>query len=128
MRSEELGRESAQPLREKSRTFALRIIRLYRYLKESHNEFILSKQILRSGTAIGALIAEAKFAESKADLLHKLSIALKEASETDYWLQLLYESQLLTRKMYLDINADLDELLRLLISSTKTIKNQLSKR
>ncbi len=124
MRSEELRKE---PLREKSRTFALRIIRLYRYPKESHNDYILSKQILRSGTAIGALIAEAKFEESKADLLHKLSIALKEVSETDYWLQLLYESQLLTRKMYLDINADLDELLRLLISSTKTIKNQLSK-
>ena len=125
MRSEELRKE---PLRVKSRIFALRIIRLYRYLKESHNEYILSKQILRSGTAIGALVAEAKFAESKADLLHKLSIALKEASETEYWLQLLYESQLITQKMYLDTNADLDEVLRLLVSSTRTIKNQLSKR
>ena len=125
MRSEELRKE---PLRVKSRIFALRIIRLYRYPKESHNEYILSKQILRSGTAIGALVAEAKFAESKADLLHKLSIALKEASETEYWLQLLYESQLITQKMYLDTNADLDEVLRLLVSGTRTIKNQLSKR
>ena len=127
MRSEEL-RESAQPLRDKSRVFALRIVRLYLYLKENHREFVLSKQVLRSGTAIGALVAEARFAESKSDLLHKLTIALKEASETEYWLQLLYDAQLITSKMHKDINADLDELLRLLIASTKTIKKQITRK
>ena len=127
MRSEELT-ESAQPLRDKSRVFALRIVRLYLYLKENHREFVLSKQVLRSGTAIGALVAEARFAESKSDLLHKLTIALKEASETEYWLQLLYDAQLITSKMHKDINADCDELLRLLISSTKTIKKQITKK
>ena len=126
MRSEEL-RESAQPLRDKSRLFALRIVRLH-HLKENHREFVLSKQVLRSGTAIGALVAEARFAESKSDLLHKLTIALKEASETEYWLQLLYDAQLITPKMHEDINGDLDELLRLLISSTKTIKKQTTKK
>jgi len=127
VRSEELT-GNTQPLRDKSRIFALRIVRLYLYLKETHKEFVLSRQVLRSGTAIGALVAEARFAESKSDLLHKLTIALKEASETEYWLQLLSDAQFITPKMHMDINTDLNELLRLLIASTKTIKKQIAKK
>ena len=76
-------------LEEKSFTFALRIIKLNKYLQKNQKEYVLSKQILRSGTAIGALMQEAKYAQSRADYLHKQSIALKEANETKYWLRLL---------------------------------------
>jgi four helix bundle protein len=124
VRSEEFG----QPLRHKSLNFAQRIVRLSRYLKETHQEYTLARQILRSGTAIGALIAEGKYAESKADLLHKLTIVLKEASETSYWLTLLHHSEYLNDKMFDDIGKDLDELIRLLVASTKTLKNQTKNR
>jgi len=77
-------------VRDKSFAFAIRIVRLSRYLAENKKEFILSKQILRSGTSVGALIREADHAESKADFIHKLSVALKEANETDYWIELLF--------------------------------------
>ncbi|WP_456432454.1 four helix bundle protein [Nitratifractor sp.] len=120
MRNEEPKR--SDPLGEKSFAFALRIVRLGKFLKETHREFIISKQILRSGTAIGALVAEGKYAQSKADFLHKLSIALKEASETEYWLRLLKESRYIDDTMFHSLYKDLDELLRLLIASTKTIK------
>ena len=112
------------PLKEKSFAFSLRVIKLYRYLTETHKEYILSKQLLRSGTAIGALVREAKYAQSKADFLHKLTIALKEANETDYWIELLYQSNYLNDKMYRSIQPDIDTLLSLLIASTKTIKKQ----
>ncbi|WP_292656156.1 four helix bundle protein [Nitratifractor sp.] len=120
MRNEEPKRND--PLSDKSFAFALRIIRLGRFLKESHKEYIISKQVLRSGTSIGALIAEGKYAQSKADFLHKLTIALKEASETEYWLRLLKESRYIDDTMFQSLYKDLDELLRLLIASTKTIK------
>ena len=109
-------------LRNKSFDFALRVIKLFKYLTTEHKEFILSKQILRSGTAIGALIKEAQYAQSKADFLHKLTIALKEANETEYWLELLYKSDYITQKMYNSIHPQIDELLKLLISSTKKLK------
>jgi four helix bundle protein len=109
-------------LKEKSFAFSLRIVRLYRYLVEKHREYILSKQLLRSGTAIGAMVREAKFAHSKADFLNKLTVALKEANETDYWLDLLYQSDYLDEKMYRSIQPDIDALLKLLVASTKTIK------
>lgn len=82
-------------LREKSYSFALRTIKLYRYLSEEYKEYVLSKQILRSGTSIGANIEEALQGQSKADFIHKLSLALKEAFETNYWLRLLRDSELL---------------------------------
>ena len=123
MRSEEFE----QPLRYKSLNFAQRIIRLSQYLKKTHQEYTLARQILRSGTAIGALIAEGKYAKSKSDLLHKLSIALKEASESSYWLTLLHRSEYLTDTMFEDIQKDLDELIRLLVASTKTLKQQTKK-
>jgi len=112
-------------LREKSFTFALRIIKLSQYLQKVHKEYILSKQIMRSGTSIGALIREAQYAQSKADFLHKLTIALKEANETEYWLLLLNQSGYLDNKMLQSIQHEIDELLKLLISSTKKIKENL---
>ena len=87
-----------------------------------HKEYILSKQILRSGTAIGALIAEAKYAQSKADFLNKLMIALKETNETKYWIELLYSSEYLSEKMYHSLYPEVESLLKLLIASTKTTK------
>jgi four helix bundle protein len=112
-------------LREKSFSFALRIVKLSRYLQKDHQEYILSKQILRSGTAFGALIREAQYAQSKADFMHKLMIALKEANETEYWLTLLKESEYLDDAMFESIYPEIDELLRLLISSTKKIKESM---
>jgi len=122
MRNEEPTKHD--PLKEKSFAFALRMINLGRYLSSTHKEYVLSKQVLRSGTAIGALIREAKFAQSKADFLHKMTIALKEANETDYWIDLLYQSGYIDKKMYQSIQPEIDELLRLLISSAKTAKKQ----
>jgi four helix bundle protein len=106
----------------KSFSFALRVIKLSRYLQKEHKEYILSKQIMRSGTSVGALITEAQYAQSKADFLHKLTIALKEANETKYWLQLLVESNYIDTKMYESIEPQAEELLKLLIASTKTVK------
>jgi four helix bundle protein len=110
------------PVRDKSFGFALRIVKLYRYLKENKKEYVLSKQVLRSGTAIGALVRESQYAESKADFIHKLSIALKEANETDYWIELLYQSGYLEEKSYQSIHADIKELLKILASIVKTTK------
>jgi four helix bundle protein len=109
---------------EKSYRFAIRIVRLNRFLQEEHKEFVLSRQLLRSGTAIGALLREAKFAQSRADFVHKLSIALKEANETDYWIDLLHDTDFLNDKMYESIKQDIDELIRLLVSSLKTSKEK----
>ncbi len=109
-------------VRDKSFQFALRIVKLYRYLKEEKKEYVLSKQILRSGTAIGALIREAQHAESKADFIHKLSIALKEANETDYWIELLFQSEYIEEKSYQSIHKDIDELLSLLVAIVKKSK------
>jgi four helix bundle protein len=108
-------------LKDKSYSFALRIIKLYKYLSKN-KEFVLSKQILRSGTSVGALISEAKFAQSKADFTHKLSIALKEANETSYWIELLHDSEYIDKKMYNSIIKDNDELIKILVSSVKTSK------
>jgi len=105
----------------------LRIIKLYRYMQKQHNEYTLSRQILRSGTAIGALVRESKYAQSKADFLNKLMIALKEANETKYWLELLRQSEYIDQKMYSSIEPDINELLKLLISSTKTVKTSNEK-
>ena len=110
------------PLSQQSFSFALRIIKLCKYLQSEHKEYILSKQILRSGTAIGALIAEAKYAQSKADFLNKLMIALKETNETKYWIDLLYHSEYLTSSMYQSLLPEVESLLKLLIASTKTTK------
>jgi four helix bundle protein len=114
-------------LKNKSYQFALRIIKLFRYMGEKHKEYILSKQLLRSGTAIGALVREAEHAQSKADFLNKMNIALKEANETEYWLSLLRDSDFLSEEEFSSIYKDIDELLRLLVSTVKTTKTRLNK-
>ena len=111
-------------IRDKSFAFALRIVKLYQYLTGQKKEYVLSKQLLRSGTAIGALVREAKQAESKADFIHKLAIALKEANETDYWLELLHQSGYIDSKGFQSISTDAEELLKLLTSIIKTAKNK----
>lgn len=104
---------------DKSKAFALRIIKLYQYLVE-RKEFVLSKQVLKSGTSIGANVKEAIRAQSKPDFYAKMSIALKECSETEYWLELLYESKYIDEKSFKSIYNDCQELLRILISIVKT--------
>ena len=104
----------------KSKQFALRIIKLYKYLINEKSEYIMSKQIMRSGTGIGANIRESIRGQSKADFYAKMNIALKEASETEYWLELLYESEYISKQLFDSIYADCQEIIRLLISITKT--------
>jgi TIGR02436 family protein len=99
---------------QKSKAFALRIIKLYTYLCNDKKEYILSKQLLRSGTSIGANIKEAIRGQSKADFVFKLNISLKEASETEYWLELLHESEYLSDEQFNSIYADCVELLKIL--------------
>ena len=99
---------------QKSKAFALRIIKLYTYHCNDKKEYILSKQLLRSGTSIGANIKEAIRGQSKADFVFKLNISLKEASETEYWLELLHESEYLSDEQFNSIYADCVELLKIL--------------
>lgn len=113
----------SNPIKDKSFAFALRVIKLAKYLQQDHKEFILSKQVLRSGTAIGALVREAEHAESRADFSHKMSIALKEASETLYWLDLLKNSDYLEKSEFASIQTESDELIRLLVAIVKSTKN-----
>lgn len=108
-------------IRDKSFAFALRIVKVYKFLSDN-KEFVLSKQLLRSGTAIGALVREAEHAESKADFIHKLAIAQKEANETDYWIELLFQSEYLKEKQYKSINKDIKELIKILASIIITSK------
>ncbi len=109
-------------IKQKSVAFALRIIKAFRFLKEQKGEYVMSKQLLRSGTAIGALIREAEFAESKKDFIHKLHISLKEANEKDYWLTLLHESDYINDIAFQSIQADCTELIKLLTSIIKFSK------
>ena len=112
-------------LKNKSFLFAVRMVNLYKYLKKEHGEYIISQQLIRSGTSIGALIREAEHAESTKDFVHKLNIGLKEANESKYWLDLLVATEFLTTKMYNSLNKDCEELLKMLISSVKTNKLKL---
>ena len=110
----------------KSFNFALRIIKLSQFLNFEKKEFILSKQLLRSGTAIGALVRESEQAESKRDFIHKLAIAQKEANETDYWLELLYQSDYLNQTQFQSIKSDIIEINKILASVIITTKQKLS--
>jgi len=110
-------------VKDKSFDFAVRIVNLSKYLTEQKREYVLSKQILRSGTAIGALIRESEQAESKADFIHKLAIALKEANETNYWLDLLHKTEYLEDKHHESLKTDITELLKLLITIIKSSRN-----
>lgn len=108
---------------DKSFTFAVRIVKLSQFLQNDKHEYILSKQILRSGTSVGALVREAQHAESSKDFVHKLNIALKEANETDYWLALLKEGNHINDKEFISIKPDVEELLKLLVSIIKSTKS-----
>ena len=110
-------------IKEKSYAFALRMIKAYKYLSQEQREFILSKQMLRSGTAIGALVREAEHAQSTADFINKMNVSLKEANETEYWLMLLKDSEYIDEKTFASVHADCDELIRLLVSIVKTTKH-----
>ena len=109
----------------KSKTFAIRIVRLYQYLCSEKKEFVLSKQLLRSGTSIGANLAESECAISKNDFLAKIYIALKECAETLYWLELLRETDYLSVSEYNSIYADCEELRKMLSSTTKTLSESI---
>ena len=111
---------------DKSYQFAVRIINLHKYLN-SMNIYSLSNQILRSGTSIGALMHESAHAQSKADFLNKVNVALKEANETHYWLSLLHDTNYLNSKQYESLNDDCEEVLKLLISIVKTTKTSLNR-
>ena len=110
----------------KSYAFALRMIKAYQYLTQEQKEFVLSKQALRSGTSIGALVKEAEHAQSLADFCSKMNIALKEANETEYWLMLLKDSEYIDEKAYTSIHSDCSELIKLLASIVKTTKEKLT--
>ncbi len=107
-------------LKVKSYAFAVRVVDLNRYLCSKKNEFTLSKQLLRSGTAVGALIREAEFGQSRADFRSKMAIALKEANETHYWLSLLKDTNYISEKAYESIANDCLELVRMLVATVKT--------
>lgn len=109
-------------LQEKSYKFALRIVKLSQFLNDEKHEFVLSKKVLDSGTAIGVLIEEAKQGESRADFLQKYSVANKEAFKTNFWLRLLRDSNFLSEKQAQSLIADCEELQKMLISSLKTAK------
>ncbi len=109
---------------EKSLDFAVRIVKLYNYLKEDKKEYIISKQLMRSGPSIGANISEAVKGQSRKDFTAKIYIALKEANETSYWLELLRRTEYLSEKEYVSLNEDLREIIKILMATTKTLKNQ----
>ncbi len=119
-------------IKKKSFDFAVRIVKLYKYLVDKKTEYVLSKQMLRSGTAIGALVREALNAESTADFIHKLGIAQKEADETCYWLELLFETEYIDDKEFNSIHNDSKDVLKMIrsiiITSKKKLKNEKDKR
>jgi len=112
-------------VKSKSFAFAVRIVKLYQFLIDSKKEFVLSKQLLRSGTSVGAMVREAEHAESKPDFTHKMAVAQKEINETLYWLELLAETDYLTKQQFESINADAEELIKLVTSILKSTKANL---
>ncbi len=108
---------------DKSKAFAIRVIKLYKYLCEEKKEFVLSKQVLKSGTSIGANVREAECGQTAADFYAKMYIAYKEAAETEYWLELLYESGYIEKDAFISVEQDCQEILKLLASITKSQKD-----
>lgn len=106
----------------KSFSFAIEIVGLYKYLTETKREFVMSRQLLKSGTSIGANVREAEFAQSKLDFINKMSISLKEANESDYWLELLYITNYIDENIYNDFKIKISEILKLLVSIVKSSK------
>ena len=112
-------------LKDKAYKFALRCVKLYQYLANEKKEFVMSKQVLRSGTSIGANVEEANHAQSKTDFIHKLSISQKEASETHYWIRILRDSDYLNEKLTESLLNDCEEIQKLITSSIKTAKENI---
>jgi len=110
----------------KSLAFAVRVVRLYQYLCEQKKEFVLSKQLLRSGTSVGAMVREAEHAETKNDFVHKMGIAQKEINETIYWLELLKETDYLTTEQYESITTNAIEIIKLITSIIKKTKSNIN--
>ena len=110
---------------EKSFEFAVRIVKLYRFLCDARNEYVMSKQILKCGTSIGANVAEAQKGQSKADFTAKMQISLKEANETEYWLRLLHRTEYITKEQFVSMHRDVKELIALLSSICKSSKETL---
>ncbi len=115
--------KSKSPLRDKSYAFAIKIVKLSQSLVSDKKEFVLSKQVLRSGTAIGALIRESEFAASKAYFINKLTVSLKEANETEYWLMLLHDTEYLIKEEFLQMQFECREIIAMLVSSIKISKS-----
>lgn len=114
-------------LKDKSFLFAIRVVNLYKVIAETKKEFVMSKQVYRSGTSVGALIREAQNAESKMDFIHKLAIAQKECDETIYWLELLKATDFINEKEFESLSNDATELLKMLKSSILTVKQSIKK-
>ena len=112
-------------LQDKSLLFAVRCVNMYRYLTNEKKEYVLSKQMLRSGTSIGANITESRNAQGDADFISKLSIALKEADESAYWFELMKMTEYISEEEYVSVNNDLGEIVAMLVTTLKTKKNQL---
>ena len=108
------------PLKKKTYKFAIRIVRLVQYLQKEKKEFVISNQVLRSGTNPGAMVCEAEFGQSKADFSSKLAIGLKEANETSYWLRLLHDTDYIDDKMFESMHNDCKEIIAMLVASVKT--------
>ena len=127
MEEKELQEDKKGILSKKTYNFAIRIVKLSKFLREN-NEYVLSKQLLRSGTAIGALIREAEYAQSISDFVSKLSIALKEANETLYWISLLYDTEHFDEKIKNSFQKDCDEIISILVTSIKTGKKRINQK
>ncbi len=113
-------------IKSKSFAFAIRIVKMYQFLTEQKKEYILSKQLLRSGTSVGAMVREAEHSESKKDFAHKMAIAQKEINETIYWLELLNETEYIDMKQFESINKDAVEIIKLITSIIKTTKANIN--
>jgi len=122
-----MNEKNSNPLKDKSYTFAIQIVRLSQYLVSERREYVLSKQLLRSGTAVGALIREGEFAASKADFVNKFTVSLKEANETEFWLMLLKDTDYLDVDQFNVLHSQCKELISMLVSSIKTTKSRINR-
>ena len=109
-------------LKEKSFDFSLRIVKLFQYMQKTKKEYVLCNQLLRAGTAVGAMVREAEHAESKSDFIHKLAVAQKEINETNYWLELLYKTGYLSEQQFGSMNKDATVIIKIITRSIKTAK------
>ena len=113
-------------VKNKSFDFAIRVVKLSQFLCDQQKEFVLSKQLLRSGTSVGAMVREAEHAETKKDFIHKMAIAQKEINETMYWLELLHQTKYLNNEQFESVNNDALEIIKLITSIIKTAKANIN--